>query len=79
MKKQLLLLFILPLFVNCSKDKVDLLGNMYGRIIDSETGSPIYEVEIKLSPGNRTKISGSDGAYEFIELEAGQYNIKCYS
>ena len=76
MKKQLfLLLLILPLFLGCSKDEVDVMGDVYGKIIDSETGNPIYGAEIILKPGNRTVVSGNDGAYEFVELEAGQYNI----
>ena len=75
MKKFLSFLLILPMLISCSEDEVDLYGDIYGKIINTETGSPISGAEVTLSPGNSTKITGEDGLYEFIDLEAGQYSL----
>ena len=75
MKKFLSFLLILPMLISCSEDEVDLYGDIYGKIINTDTGSPISGAEVTLSPGNSTKITGEDGLYEFIDLEAGQYSL----
>ena len=41
-----------------------------------ETGDPIRGASVVLSPGNRTTVTGSDGHFEFLNLEATQYKIQ---
>lgn len=75
MKKLLFALAVSQLLIGCSKDEVSVFGNIYGTIRDAETGDPIYNAEIMLSPGNRTTISGRDGSFEYQNLDAGQYSL----
>lgn len=62
-------------FTSCSEDVVSTFGSVYGVIYDSSTASPLRSVSVNLSPGNMTYVTGSDGQYEFTDLEAGQYKI----
>lgn len=76
MKKILLLcLMALPLFVSCSKEENDSFGTLYGVVSDVKTGSPLDNVTVTLSPGGTTKLTGSDGLFEFTELTPQQYTI----
>lgn len=58
-----------------SSDDVNFFGSLYGTVTDAETGNPIDNATISLAPGGKTTISGSDGSFEYIDLEEGQYTI----
>ena len=63
------------LFQSCdSKDK-EITGGIYGTALDKITGEPIRNAEVRLSPGSKTTIVGSNGTFEFINLDAGQYTV----
>lgn len=72
--------FILPIIVTilvlgCNPVDVDIFGSIYGIVSDSQSGQPIANAEITLSPGNESTISGSTGRFEFKDLDAGQYKV----
>lgn len=69
------ILFGILIFTGCSEDEVSVFGSISGTIRDANTGSPIYNAEIILSPGNKTTVSGSDGNFEFNNLESKQYTL----
>ena len=75
MRKILFTLLAGALLAGCSEDEVPVFGGIYGTIRDAESGLPVYNAEITLSPGNRTTVSGSDGSYEYRNLDAGQYSL----
>lgn len=76
MKKILLLcLMALPLFLSCTKEENDSFGALYGVVSDVKTGSPLDNVTVTLSPGGTTKLTGSDGLFEYSELTPQQYTI----
>ena len=62
--------------VSCSEDVVSTFGSVYGIVTDAETGEPLRNVSITLSPGNETTVTGNDGHYEFADLEAGLYKLQ---
>lgn len=76
MKKILLLcLMALPLYLSCSKEENDSFGSLYGVVSDVKTGNPLDNVTVTLSPGGTSKLTGSDGLFEFAELTPQQYTI----
>ena len=76
MKKILFLcLMALPILFSCSKEEPDNFGTLYGVVTDSQTGDPLGNVTVTLSPGGTTKLTGSDGLFEFSELTPQQYTI----
>ena len=76
MKKILFMCLIaLPLFFSCTKEEIDSFGTLYGVVTDTNTGDPLGNVTVTLSPGGITKLTGSDGLFEYTELTPQQYTI----
>lgn len=77
MKKVLIIMVtIMPLiFSSCVKPIVDTTITIYGTVIDYETQMPLEGVSVTVTPGAKNKITGSDGYFEFIDLENRQYTI----
>lgn len=73
------LLFAAALAVNCTEDEPILFGDIYGTVTNSQTGEPVRNAQVILSPSGASTISGSDGRFEFRSLDAGQYNISVSS
>ena len=67
-------LLIGSIFQACQPEVV-LPGGIYGTALDKITGEPIRNAEVRLSPGSKTTIVGSNGTFEFINLDAGQYTV----
>jgi len=68
-------LFLLGTFGGCSKTEYDLFATLYGIVSDHETGEPIANASVVLSPSGKTKTTGNDGLFEFLDLDAAQYTI----
>lgn len=64
------------LVCGCAKDEVETMGTIYGVVNDSDNGEPVQNAQIALSPYGKTINTGSDGSYEFVDLEPGQYTIQ---
>lgn len=78
MKKTICLFFSIALlcgFYQSCQPNVELPGGIYGTVLDKEDGEPIRNAEISLSPSGKTTVVGSNGAYEFVNLEAGMYTV----
>lgn len=50
-------------------------GTITGIVADRTTGEPVATVSVILSPGGRSTVTGSDGTFQFSDIEAGPYNI----
>lgn len=71
-----LLLIIVAVLIGCEPiEEPEVFGSIYGIVSDSQSGQPIANAEITLSPGNESTISGSTGRFEFKDLDAGQYKV----
>lgn len=61
---------------SCTKDSdEDITGTIYGTVTDYATGEPIGNANVKLRPSGETTLTGSDGTYEFKDLDAGKYSL----
>ena len=67
---------IMLVFAGCAKDEVDTTGAIYGIVNDADSGEPVSGVHVVLNPGGKTTNTGSDGRYEFQDMEPGQYTIQ---
>lgn len=61
--------------VSCTKNEYDLFSTITGTVTDAETGEPVPAAVVTLSPGGKTSTTGSDGVYEFTDLDIRQYTI----
>ena len=60
---------------SCSKTEYNHFAALYGVVSDQATGAPIANATVVLSPGGTTKTTGTDGRFEFSELEPQQYTV----
>lgn len=67
---------VVTLLVACAKDVVDTTGSIYGIVNDMDNGEPLSGAHVVLNPGGKTTNTGSDGRYEFLGMEPGQYTIQ---
>lgn len=78
MKKYLYLLLgvllVCGIYQACVPD-VELPGSIYGVVADKATGEPIKSAGVELSPGGLKTITGSEGQFEFTELDPGKYTL----
>ena len=74
-KLSYLLLLLCMLLVQACQPEVVLPGGIYGTVLDKGSGEPIRNAEITLNPGGKTTVVGSNGTYEFVNLEAGMYTV----
>lgn len=77
--KKAITLFFIPflalLFTACPVDPVDTTGNVTGIIKDANTNANLQGVSVTLSPSGKTTITGSDGSYQFMDIEQGTYKV----
>lgn len=72
----ILSLFVFVLLHSCTKDEVETMGVIYGIVNDANSGEPVQDAHVSLTPGGKTINTGSDGGYEFADMEPGQYVIQ---
>lgn len=63
-------------FTGCSKDEEDTTGSIYGLVTDADNGEPVKSANVSLNPGGKSAVTGTDGRYEFLDLEPGQYTVQ---
>ena len=53
----------------------ELPGSIYGTVTDKATGEPINAAGVELHPDGFKTVTGSEGQFEFAELESGDYTL----
>lgn len=78
MKKIFYIAFLcLPLLFNgCAKRIVNTNVSIYGTVVDAQTYAPIQGAILTLTPSSKTRYTGSDGTYQFEDLNKQQYTIR---
>lgn len=61
---------------SCSKNEdFEVFSTLHGIVVDDASGECIPGATITLSPGGRTQTSGSDGRYQFSNVDPMQYTV----
>ena len=60
----------------CEEDPEVLTGNIMGKVTDAATGNVMQGVSVTITPGGLSRTTGTDGYFEFLELEPKQYEIQ---
>ena len=74
--KILCALFGILMLSACAKDEEVLTGNIIGKVTDANTGAVLQGVTVTISPSGVSRTTGSDGYFEFRDLEPNQYEIQ---
>lgn len=73
------LCFAACLHVGCSSSDSAIeenpFGGIAGSVSDRTTGEPVATVNVTLSPGGKSTVTGSDGSFSFVDLKPGIYRI----
>ena len=76
MKKSLLLIIaLITLATSCEPVVYDTFCTISGTVIDLETGDPIQQATVTLSPTGYNTYTGDDGRFEYLDLDARQYTL----
>ncbi len=70
-----LLAFACLLVATLSCKEQELPGSIYGAVTDKATGEPINAAGVELHPTGSKTVTGSEGQFEFAELESGDYTL----
>ena len=76
-KSMWIFLLIVILNVSCTKDEVELTGEIYGRITNGFSGEPLSGVSVTITPGGRSTFTGRGGTLFFLLLNVSLDNIIC--
>lgn len=69
------MLATLMVWYSCTKDSEVTTGGIYGTVTDYATGEPVGNANVKLKPTGETTLTGSDGTYEFKDLDPNKYSL----
>lgn len=63
--------------ISCESGLVeyDVFGSISGTVIELDTGDPVPQATVTLSPGGKNTYTGNDGTFEFLDLDARQYTV----
>ena len=76
MKKALLLIIaLIALATSCEPVTYETFCNITGTVVDLDSGDPIQQATVTLSPSGYNTYTGSDGYFEFLDLEERQYTV----
>lgn len=50
-------------------------GSIYGTVTDKSTGDCVANAGVELMPKGLKTVTGTDGTFEFVDVEPGQYNL----
>ena len=67
---------VLLCFASCEKPETIKYGRIQGFVTSNVTNEPIQGVDVSLSPSGLSAVTGSDGRYEFNDIEVGQYTVQ---
>lgn len=74
--KFLYMLLGLIVVAACAKDEEVFTGNILGKVTDAVTGEVLQGVTVTITPTGASRTTGSDGYFEFRDLEPKQYEIQ---
>jgi hypothetical protein len=75
-RKVSVIIVSLLLLLSCSKTEPDMFGSVSGIVTDARSGEPVRGVGVTLNPGGIKTTTGSDGRYEYLEIDPGQYTVQ---
>ncbi len=68
---------IFPVYFSCAPIvEEETTGTISGIVADKTTGEPVATAIISMSPGNISTVTGTDGSFQFKDIEAGNYTLE---
>lgn len=67
------LFLVCSAMLGCTKN--NNLGSIFGTVTDYVTGDPVGNANVRLNPKGETTLTGSDGTFQFNDIEKGNYSL----
>lgn len=67
---------IMLLATSCKKDSYNTFATISGTVMDRDNGEPLGNVSLTLTPGGLNTYTGSDGSFQFNDIDAQQYTLQ---
>ncbi len=76
--KYIYLSLLLVFFINCSEDKISLIGNgtITGKVVISGDFTPLENTRISTNPTTSTVFTDSDGEFEIPDVVVDDYSVQ---
>ena len=71
----MLLIASAAIWFGCKDKEEEYTGSISGIVTDKATGEPIKNAGVELKPSGKNTVTGSDGQFEFVEIELGEYTL----
>lgn len=70
-------LLVVAMVSSCAKDTAenDYYGSIAGSVSDKTTGEPVATVNVTITPGGASTVTGSDGTFSFRNLYEDEYTL----
>lgn len=70
-------LLVVAMVSSCTKDTAenDYYGSIAGSVSDQTTGEPVATVNVTITPGGASTVTGSDGTFSFRNLYEDEYTL----
>ena len=75
MKKVFLTMMVCMLLTGCSQDETTMFGSISGVVKDKITSEALAGVRVTIMPGGDSSVTGTDGNFQFKDLDASDYTI----
>lgn len=73
----LIVLLLNSILTSCTREYYDNINvTITGTVVDHDTEEALSGVALTLLPGGRNTYTGSDGVFQFNEIEAQQYSVQ---
>ena len=57
------------------EEETEKYGTIFGVVTDKSTGDCVPNAGVELMPKGLKTVTGSDGSFQFTEIDPGQYNL----
>ena len=71
----MMLLFVITSCNKSSSSSGSSFCTITGTVIELQTGDPVQNATVTIAPSGKNTYTGSDGHFEFLDLDAKQYDI----
>jgi hypothetical protein len=75
MRKVIYVMAAAALACGCAETEEATTGSIVGTVSDKTTGELVPTVNVSLSPGGKSGVTGSDGSYSFPDLSPDDYTV----
>ncbi|MBR1849831.1 MAG: carboxypeptidase regulatory-like domain-containing protein [Bacteroidales bacterium] len=60
---------------SCNRNEYDMYTTVAGSVVEASSSNPVSGATVTISPSGKSSVTGSNGNFEFTNMDAQQYTI----